>query len=465
MEEKSKGANSISQDEIDMLLAGENSEPKENTASKKYDNEVTPEELVDNLLETISEPTKVYDFKRPEGFTRREKKALETPAKELASVFAKAVSGYTNEEARCTFSGFDKLYGKLFCGGKDVFGMYEFRMGEERAFVSLNEKMYKPFLLGKAAADGAELSQTEKRLAGEKIASLFAKSTFSAFGMEQTAADGGIRQIQSVQEYEAHFSDKEEGAVFVFELEFLGLQFRLSLFVPHAQLVSLRDKICPRPQKAPEGVKNTLVCIGGFNMPSVPLVPLEEGQIFELDTMCGEPARVIKDGKVIARAEVLAIEENFGIRITSTADADCESFLLNFYSSLTEKEKDTVAGICKEMVFLAKKSRREGILCLEEGADEIQLKFPDKNGRFMYLLLHCLTEGWNPSSISRIADNYTRSSCAGEFERLCFSIIEEGILSIQAGDSPRIMQERFVSLFGIENEKDFREQTGFAENW
>lgn len=180
---------------------------------------------------------------------------------------------------------------------------------------------------------------------------------------------------------------------------------------------------------------------------------------------CGEPARIVKDGKVIALAEVLAIDDNFGIRITSTADADCESFLLNFYSSLTDKEKDTVIGICKEMVFLAKKSRREGILCLEEGADEIQLKFPDKNGRFMYLLLHCLTEGWPPSSLSRIADNYTRSSCADGFERLCFSIIEEGILSIQAGDSPRIMQERFVSLFGIENEKDFREKTGFNEKW
>jgi flagellar motor switch protein FliN len=43
---------------------------------------------------------------------------------------------------------------------------------------------------------------------------------------------------------------------------------------------------------------------------------LGEGTIIELDTVAGEPVDLIVDGETIAKAEVVVIDENFGVRIT-----------------------------------------------------------------------------------------------------------------------------------------------------
>ena len=450
MEEESKNEEILSKEEVDSLrnLLDEIDDGNEETLRAWNPSEIKTRKV------------KIWDFRRGNGFTRTETEAFKGAGKEIALAFANALCAYTKESAECRNSDIDFMPPSAF-HFKELPPLYEFDMGGERAFVWTDEKMVGPFLFGKSAENISELPESAVCLACEKIASLLAKSAISSFGMEQTA-DGGIRQIQSVQEYEVRFSGKEEGAAFAFELEFSGLQFQLTLFVPRTPLVSLRDKICPRAQKAPEGVKNTLVCIGGFNMPSV---PLEEGQIFELDTMCGEAARIVKDGKVIALAEVVAIEENFGIRITCVADSGGEAFLQSLYASLSQEEKGAIVAICKELIFLAERARREGILALEDYIDNEPLKIPGKNGRFMYLLLHCIIEGWEAKTVSRIADNYIASSCESDFERLCFSVIKDGVLAIQCGDSTRTMQERFVSLAGLENEKEFREQTGFAENW
>ncbi|MBQ6737243.1 MAG: FliM/FliN family flagellar motor switch protein, partial [Synergistaceae bacterium] len=40
------------------------------------------------------------------------------------------------------------------------------------------------------------------------------------------------------------------------------------------------------------------------------------GAVVELDKMAGEPVDVLVNGKLIARGEVVVIDENFGVRIT-----------------------------------------------------------------------------------------------------------------------------------------------------
>lgn len=44
---------------------------------------------------------------------------------------------------------------------------------------------------------------------------------------------------------------------------------------------------------------------------------LTEGSIIELDRMVGEPLDLVVNGQVIAQGEVVAIDNNFGLRITS----------------------------------------------------------------------------------------------------------------------------------------------------
>ena len=40
------------------------------------------------------------------------------------------------------------------------------------------------------------------------------------------------------------------------------------------------------------------------------------GTIIELDKVAGEPVEVFVNGKMVARGEVVVIEESFGVRIT-----------------------------------------------------------------------------------------------------------------------------------------------------
>jgi len=42
-----------------------------------------------------------------------------------------------------------------------------------------------------------------------------------------------------------------------------------------------------------------------------------KGTIIELDSMAGEPVELLAGGRRIARGEVVVIDENFGIRVTS----------------------------------------------------------------------------------------------------------------------------------------------------
>lgn len=45
-----------------------------------------------------------------------------------------------------------------------------------------------------------------------------------------------------------------------------------------------------------------------------------EGTIIELDKLAGEPVNLLAAGELIARGEVVVIDESFGIRVTEVLD-------------------------------------------------------------------------------------------------------------------------------------------------
>jgi flagellar motor switch protein FliN len=58
------------------------------------------------------------------------------------------------------------------------------------------------------------------------------------------------------------------------------------------------------------------VVLGGAELDLGSLSSLGEGSIIELDRLAGEPVDLVIAGEVVARGEVVVIDENFGIRIT-----------------------------------------------------------------------------------------------------------------------------------------------------
>ena len=60
--------------------------------------------------------------------------------------------------------------------------------------------------------------------------------------------------------------------------------------------------------------------IGRTKMTLRELLALGEGSIIQLDKLAGEPMSVLVNGKVIARGEVVVIDESFGVRILEIVD-------------------------------------------------------------------------------------------------------------------------------------------------
>lgn len=46
------------------------------------------------------------------------------------------------------------------------------------------------------------------------------------------------------------------------------------------------------------------------------LATIETGSIIQLESMAGEPVDLVAAGEVIAKGEVVVIDENFGLRVT-----------------------------------------------------------------------------------------------------------------------------------------------------
>ncbi len=55
------------------------------------------------------------------------------------------------------------------------------------------------------------------------------------------------------------------------------------------------------------------------------LASIAKGTILELESIAGEPIELHAAGEVIARGEVVVIDENFGIRITDVVKAGAPS--------------------------------------------------------------------------------------------------------------------------------------------
>jgi flagellar motor switch protein FliN len=62
------------------------------------------------------------------------------------------------------------------------------------------------------------------------------------------------------------------------------------------------------------------VVLGGVQLSLASLASLAEGSIVELDKLAGEPVDFIVAGELVAKGEVVVIEESFGIRITQLLD-------------------------------------------------------------------------------------------------------------------------------------------------
>jgi flagellar motor switch protein FliN/FliY len=62
--------------------------------------------------------------------------------------------------------------------------------------------------------------------------------------------------------------------------------------------------------------------LGRTELPIKKVLELTRGSIIELEKVAGEPVELFANGKLVAHGEVVVIEDNFGLRITSITDTE-----------------------------------------------------------------------------------------------------------------------------------------------
>ncbi len=62
--------------------------------------------------------------------------------------------------------------------------------------------------------------------------------------------------------------------------------------------------------------------LGRAELPIRKVLELTRGSIIELEKVAGEPVELYANGKLVAHGEVVVIEDNFGLRITSITDPE-----------------------------------------------------------------------------------------------------------------------------------------------
>lgn len=75
--------------------------------------------------------------------------------------------------------------------------------------------------------------------------------------------------------------------------------------------------------------------LGRTDMVIQDILELTPGKVVELDRLAGEPLDIVVNGKLLAKGEVVVVDENFGIRITSIIDPRARE------AALAEEERPT----------------------------------------------------------------------------------------------------------------------------
>ncbi len=65
---------------------------------------------------------------------------------------------------------------------------------------------------------------------------------------------------------------------------------------------------------------DVVIELGRTVMPLKEVLNLGPGSVIELDKLAGDPVDILVNNKLVARGEVVVIEENFGVRITEIVD-------------------------------------------------------------------------------------------------------------------------------------------------
>jgi hypothetical protein len=118
-----------------------------------------------------------------------------------------------------------------------------------------------------------------------------------------------------------------------------------------------------------------------------------------------------------------------------------------------EEEKSQCIALVSQIVSMAKTAKRNGLLALVQEAEEAT-SFLLRKG------LQLVLEGVQPALVKTTLEYYILSGSYTGKDLLERCIIMEGVLAIQKGVNPQIIQELLLSLFGEKGHEAYEAEFG-----
>lgn len=322
-------------------------------AETRKHSEVLSQDQIDELLKAIEayeedfspirdhRRIKIYDFKRPDKFSKYELRDIscvsETYARELkrfltceydinAKIHVASVEQVTFEEHIRSLPT-----PHPFC---------TFKWNEGAGMISVNPSLFYKGFLNSQLKKNHEPNSLEQKIFTEYIYKPFAKILHDTFSAEAAASLPDITdakyECNPLFSYNVSQSDGI-GVLITFEVKIGKTTDLIKIFFNADFIESIRKTRLFKAEGVqnfvplPNPEQNTIVEAGRFRLEDGEI--LKEKNVYELNHLAGTPLHVYKDGNYVGDGEAVAIDDNSGVRIVTNQDQLEERKEDDFYNT------------------------------------------------------------------------------------------------------------------------------------
>jgi flagellar motor switch protein FliM len=328
--------------------------------------DVLSQSEIDQLLDAISHPSdtmetkverkiRIYDFKRPDKFTRENIRVISLIGEQIARELSLSLSKIAKTELRVRVASLDQLLYEEYLYSSPIPTLlfsFENRDNKAKSLSSHSIVEIYPSIASRIFAQGNEVKPLDSNFIGEnretivniQEAMLNALCNFEPFrfGMKATGYDllyidhehipnAPRNEMGVLITFEAHFTAlkndevKELGIINIFLPEPLLTPYRQNLTRIHWQSLhrnyNKAKKINMKPILKDLNVPITVRLGRNDSYTAESISSITEGSIIPLDKIAGEDVDVYAGNVLIGKGEVIVIDETFGVRMMDIVGA------------------------------------------------------------------------------------------------------------------------------------------------
>mgnify|MGYP002625558574 CR=1 FL=1 len=303
-------------------------------------NEILSKKDIKSLLKAISEDAnspqepkiRTYDFKRPDFLAKRQKDVIQ-------KLFCNSGSAYSLE--LLTINEY------IHSCAEDAF-LFKFRLNGKICMASLSKK-------SRYTKDNPPVNVLKQVLQRFKEEFEIATETLPYYPLD-------FSHFYQIPDDKTHNAKKTAQSLFVDSCQ-MGLnvvnyyyddnlsrktedEVEISIFLDKDEVKKIADLLSPE-QNIVEWKDdcNAVAVLGGFNWSDE--TKLKKDDIIPLNTMVTSLLPIIKDGKIAAYAEVISIDENFGLKISEVVEKSPEEIVEDALEK-GRRECEKMFGITEE---------------------------------------------------------------------------------------------------------------------